>query len=57
MADQHERNIYLHDVALSEALDAWHRALEENGLLQPFGREMIPLSEALHRVNAAPVWA
>lgn len=53
----HERNIYLHDVALSEALENWHAALQEQGLLQPLGTETIPLTEALHRVTAEPVWA
>ena len=28
----HERNIYLQDVALSEALDSWHAAPQEHGL-------------------------
>ena len=53
----HERNIYLHDVALSEALDNWHAALQEQGLWQPLGAETIPLIQALHRVTAEPVWA
>ena len=52
-----ERNIYLHDVALSEALANWHEALAENGLLQPLAAETIPLIAALHRVTAEPVWA
>ncbi|RME63215.1 MAG: molybdopterin biosynthesis protein, partial [Caldilineae bacterium] len=53
----HERNIYLHDVALDEALANWHEALEVHGLLQPLGVETIPLAEALGRVTAEPVWA
>lgn len=57
MTDIHDRNIYLHDVALSEALDAWYGALAENGLLQPLGSETVALDAALHRVTAAPVWA
>ena len=52
-----ERNIYLHDVALSEAVASWHAALAEAGLLQPLGTETIPLIQALGRVTAAPVWA
>jgi putative molybdopterin biosynthesis protein len=52
-----ERNIYLHDVALSEALENWHAALDENGLLAPLGVETIPLTEALGRVTAEPIWA
>src|SRR5690606_17677658 len=39
----HERNIYLHDVALSEALDNWHAALREQGLWGTLGTETIPL--------------
>ena len=52
-----ERNIYLHDVPLSEALDNWHAALAAHHLLAPLGSEIIPLAEALQRVTAAPVWA
>jgi len=53
----HERNIYLHDIALSEALANWREALQEQGLWQPLGAEIIPLIEALDRVTAEPVWA
>ena len=52
-----ERNIYLHDVALSEALASWHAALEVEGLLEPLDAETVPLSAALGRVTAEPVWA
>ncbi len=31
----HERNIYLHDVSLDQALDAWHAALDAHGLRRP----------------------
>ena len=51
------RNIYLHDVPLSEALAVWHAALAESQLLQPLESECIPLDRALGRVTAAPVWA
>ena len=51
------RNIYLHDVALSEALASWHDALAAHDLLQPLPAETIPLPTALGRVTAAPVWA
>lgn len=51
------RNIYLHDVALSEALAAWHAALAAEGLLNPLPAETIPLQQALGRVTAEPVWA
>ncbi|MFO7633459.1 MAG: molybdopterin biosynthesis protein, partial [Caldilinea sp.] len=52
-----QRNIYLHDVALSEALASWHAALEANHLLQPLASEAVPLDRALGRVTAEPVWA
>ncbi len=52
-----ERNIYLHDVALSEALSSWHAALEAEGLLEPLRAETVPLTAALGRVTAEPVWA
>jgi len=52
-----ERNIYLHDVALSEALASWYAALGAAGLLDPLPGEAIPLDQALGRVTAEPVWA
>lgn len=52
-----ERNIYLHDVALSEALANWHAALADEGLLQALDVETVPLAQALGRVTAEPVWA
>jgi putative molybdopterin biosynthesis protein len=52
-----ERNIYLHDVALSEALASWHAALDAAGALATLPDETIPLAQALGRVTAAPVWA
>jgi putative molybdopterin biosynthesis protein len=52
-----DRNIYLHDVALADALAAWHAALAEEGLLAPLPAETIPLQQALGRVTAEPVWA
>jgi len=52
-----ERNIYLHDIALDQAIDAWNALLDENGLLAPLGTETIPLTEARDRVTAEPVWA
>lgn len=57
MTDNHERNIYLHDVALSEALASWHAALAAHELLSPLGVEEVPLTQARDRVTAAPVWA
>ena len=52
-----QRNIYLHDVALSDALTAWHSALLAAGCFGPLAAEEIPLAAALGRVTAAPVWA
>ncbi|MCB9113575.1 MAG: molybdopterin biosynthesis protein [Caldilinea sp.] len=52
-----ERNIYLHDVALSEALASWHAALDAAGLLDTLPGETIALDQALGRVTAEPVWA
>jgi putative molybdopterin biosynthesis protein len=52
-----QRNIYLHDVALSDALAAWHSALLAAGCFGPLAAEEIPLAAALGRVTAAPVWA
>lgn len=52
-----DRNIYLHDIALEEAIAAWDRLLATHKLLQPLPSELIPLTAALGRVTAAPVWA
>lgn len=49
--------IYLHDVTLEEALQAWHAVLARENLLAPLGEETIPLVEARDRVTAQPVWA
>ena len=57
MAAKTERNIYLHDVALSEALASWHAALDADGLLAPLGVETVALDAARDRVTAQPVWA
>jgi putative molybdopterin biosynthesis protein len=51
------RNVYLHDIALDEAVAAWHRALDGEGLLAPLPAERVALDAAAGRVTAAPVWA
>lgn len=51
------RDIYLHDIALDEAIAAWQRLLAHNGLLQPLPSETIPLTAASGRITAVPVWA
>lgn len=56
-SEQLTRNVYLHDVALDEALTAWYAALDTNDLLAPRGSESIPVVEACGRVTARPVWA
>lgn len=52
-----QHSIYLHDIALTEAITAWHSALAANALRQPLPSELMPLPQALGRVTAAPVWA
>ena len=52
-----EQSIYLHDIALDQAIAAWHTTLSGQGLLQPLPSEIIPLPQARGRVTAAPVWA
>jgi putative molybdopterin biosynthesis protein len=51
------RNIYLRDVPLSDALQKWHAALAEHGLMQPLASEDVLLAAAHGRVTAVPVWA
>ncbi len=53
----HERNIYLHDIPMDEAWARLIGALQEAGLWQPLPGEEIPITEALGRVTAEPVWA
>jgi len=55
--DLKDRNMYLHDVALDAALNAWHAALDSLGLLAPRGSETVAVADALGRVTAKPVWA
>jgi putative molybdopterin biosynthesis protein len=48
---------YLHDIGLEEAIQAWHAALAAANALHTLASETIPLSQALGRITAAPVWA
>lgn len=48
---------YLHDIALNEAIKAWHETLEADALLQPLASERVPLTAALGRVTAEAVYA
>lgn len=52
-----KRNIYLEDIPLDEAWAAFTGALEARGLWRTLSAETIPVSEALGRVTAEPVWA
>ncbi|MBN2471680.1 MAG: molybdopterin biosynthesis protein, partial [Anaerolineae bacterium] len=55
MAD--DRTIYLHDIPLPEAWEAFTGALAAAGLWGPLAAEEVPVAEARGRVTAAPVWA
>jgi putative molybdopterin biosynthesis protein len=51
-------SLYLHDIPLEQAKQAFHEALQQAGLWQILAKETIPLDEnALGRVLAEPVWA
>jgi putative molybdopterin biosynthesis protein len=51
-------SLYLHDIPLDQAKQAFHAALQQAGLWQILAKEVIPLDEnALGRVLAEPVWA
>jgi putative molybdopterin biosynthesis protein len=52
-----ETSIYLHDIPLPQAREVFHQALREAGHFVPLSPEEVPLSLALGRVTAAPVWA
>ncbi len=53
----HEETPYLHDIPLVEAKERLRAALLAADLWGPLGSERVPLSEALGRVTAAPIWA
>ncbi len=51
-------SLYLHDIPLSQAKQAFREALQQAGLWQLLGKESIPLDEnALGRVLAEAIWA
>jgi putative molybdopterin biosynthesis protein len=52
-----KRNIYLEDLPLDEARSRFAAALQSAALWQPLGTETIPLTQALGRVTAEPIWA
>lgn len=52
-----ERSVYLHDIPLDEARAHLNAALQAADRWEPLPGETVPLSEALGRVTAEPVWA
>ena len=52
-----DRNIYLEDIPLNEAIAALNGALHKVGRDAPLPHETVPLNEALGRITAEPVWA
>lgn len=57
MSSSDARDIYLHDVPLSQAIAAWDALLARSGLGGTLGVERVALAEAAGRVTAEPVWA
>jgi putative molybdopterin biosynthesis protein len=52
-----KRTVYLEDIPMDEAIAHLRDALSAVGRWAPFPGETVPLSEALGRVTAEPVWA
>ena len=52
-----ERDIYLEDIPLDEALSRLFAALERVGFFGAHPAEDVPLTEAVGRITAGPVWA
>jgi putative molybdopterin biosynthesis protein len=50
-------SFYLNDIPLSQAKQAIDAALQRWGCRSPLAAEVVPLSQALGRVTAEPVWA
>lgn len=53
----HRRNVYLTDIPLDEAYRRFWEALERVGAGRPLPGEPVPVTDALGRVTAAPIWA
>lgn len=51
------RRYYLEDIALDEARARFEGALAESGGVRPLPGETVPVTQALGRVTAEPVWA
>jgi len=52
-----DRNIYIDNMDLDEALELWKRRLSEAGCLNPMPPATIPVDQALGRITAEPVFA
>ncbi|MCS6844114.1 MAG: molybdopterin biosynthesis protein [Caldilineales bacterium] len=52
-----DETLYLHDVALEEAIARWYALLEQANALGTLPSETLPVAECAGRVTAAPVWA
>lgn len=52
-----KRTIFLEDIPLDEAWQAFIRALDQSQLWQPLSREFVSLAEAAERVTAEAIWA
>lgn len=52
-----DRNIYIDNMDLDEALQLWERTLSEAGCLKPLDSEVIAVDDALDRITAEPVFA
>jgi putative molybdopterin biosynthesis protein len=52
-----ERNIYIDNMNLDEALELWERKLSDSGCLTPMEHEIIAIDDSLSRITAEPVFA
>ena len=52
-----DRNIYIDNMNLDDALKLWEQRLSETGCLTPLAPEMIQVDQALGRITAEPVFA
>lgn len=54
---KHQREFYLEDIPLEDALDRFSKALDESGVFKTVRSETIGVEEALGRTTAQAVWA
>ncbi len=52
-----QRNVFLTDISLDEALKSLFTALEQAKGLEPLGVELVPIEETNGRITAQPIWA